>query len=85
MRAFDILELLIRAHGELVSKEALFRHVWPETVVEESNLQVHISALRKLLGNDKNLIKTIPGRGYRLVRSHEALAQTSHASSYARS
>ncbi|WP_167397588.1 ATP-binding protein [Paraburkholderia aromaticivorans] len=71
-RAFDILEVLIEAGGRLVSKETLFQHVWPETVVEESNLQVHISALRKLLGEDKDLIKTIPGRGYRLIRSHDA-------------
>jgi predicted ATPase/DNA-binding winged helix-turn-helix (wHTH) protein len=66
-RAFDILELLIDANGQLVSKEALFAHVWPKTVVEESNLQVQISALRKLLGDDKDLLKTVPGLGYRLA------------------
>lgn len=70
-RAFDVLEVLIEAGGRLVSKEALFQHVWPETVVDESNLQVHVSALRKLLGEDKDLIKTIPGRGYRLIPSHD--------------
>jgi predicted ATPase/DNA-binding winged helix-turn-helix (wHTH) protein len=68
-RAFDILEVLINAGGKLVSKVELFQSVWPKTVVEENNLQVHISVLRKLLGDDKDLIKTIPGRGYRLIHS----------------
>ena len=79
-RAFDILEVLIEAGGRLVSKETLFQHVWPDTVVEESNLQVHISALRKLLGEDKDLIKTIPGRGYRLTPSHDAAPSADEAS-----
>lgn len=67
-RAFDILEVLIDAQGEVVSKEMMFARVWPQTVVEGSNLQVHIWALRKLLGKDKDLILTVPGLGYRLVR-----------------
>ncbi|MFJ3485247.1 ATP-binding protein [Pseudomonas sp. NPDC090202] len=66
-RAFDILELLIRCQGQLVSKEQILQRVWPDTVVEENNLQVHISALRKVLGPDRDLIRTIPGRGYLLV------------------
>lgn len=67
-RAFDILELLIEAQGGLVSKEAILERVWPETVVGDNNLQVHMSALRKLLGESRDLIKTVAGRGYRLVR-----------------
>ena len=70
-RAFDILELLIRAQGTLVSKDEIMRRVWPDTVVEENNLQVHVAALRKALGADRDLIKTIPGRGYRLTLTHE--------------
>jgi predicted ATPase/DNA-binding winged helix-turn-helix (wHTH) protein len=66
-RAFDILELLIRHQGQLVSKEQILQRVWPDTVVEENNLQVHISALRKALGSDRDLIRTIPGRGYLLL------------------
>lgn len=66
-RAFDILELLIRHQGQLVSKEQILQRVWPDTVVEENNLQVHISALRKALGIDRDLIRTIPGRGYMLL------------------
>jgi predicted ATPase/DNA-binding winged helix-turn-helix (wHTH) protein len=70
-RAFDILELLIRAQGTLVSKDEIMRRVWPDTVVEENNLQVHVAALRKALGADRDLIKTVPGRGYRLIPTHE--------------
>lgn len=66
-RAFDILALLIEARGALVSKDELLAKVWPRSVVEENNLQVHISVLRKVLGGGRDLIKTIPGRGYRLV------------------
>ncbi|MFK4441505.1 putative ATPase/DNA-binding winged helix-turn-helix (wHTH) protein [Caballeronia udeis] len=70
-RAFDILEVLIRAEGTLVSKDEIMRRVWPDTVVEENNLQVHVAALRKALGADRDLIKTVPGRGYRLIPVHE--------------
>jgi predicted ATPase/DNA-binding winged helix-turn-helix (wHTH) protein len=66
-RAFDILELLIRHRGHLVTKDEILQHVWPQAVVEENNLQVHISALRKALGGDRDLIRTIPGRGYVLL------------------
>ncbi|QRR05295.1 transcriptional regulator [Burkholderia sp. MS455] len=66
-RAFEILELLIRANGALVSKDEIMQRVWPHTIVEENNLQVHIAALRKALAGDRNLIVTVPGRGYRLV------------------
>lgn len=66
-RAFDILELLVNCPGRLVSKDEILQQVWPDTVVEENNLQVHISALRKLLGADRDLIRTIPGRGYMLM------------------
>jgi predicted ATPase len=66
-RAFDILQLLTRHQGQLVSKEQILQSVWPDTVVEENNLQVHISALRKALGADRELIRTVPGRGYVLL------------------
>ncbi|CAG4890120.1 helix-turn-helix domain-containing protein [Paraburkholderia saeva] len=67
-RAFDILELLVAAHGQVVSRDEIFRTVWPNTVVEQNNIQVHISALRKALGESRDLIDTVPGRGYRLLR-----------------
>ncbi|MGF6852407.1 putative ATPase [Paraburkholderia sp. CI3] len=65
-RAFDILAVLVSAAGRLVTKDELLDSVWPKTVVEENNIQVHLSALRKILGEDRNLIVTIPGRGYQL-------------------
>ncbi|ACC74787.1 winged helix-turn-helix domain-containing protein [Paraburkholderia phymatum] len=66
-RAFDILEVLHRADGGIVSKDAIMDAVWPGSIVEENRLQVHIAALRKLFGADRELIKTVPGRGYMLV------------------
>jgi predicted ATPase/DNA-binding winged helix-turn-helix (wHTH) protein len=66
-RAFDVLMVLIEAGGELVSKDEILSRVWPGMVVEEHSLQFHISALRKVLGEDRGFIKTISGRGYRFV------------------
>ncbi|ASW02598.1 ATP-binding protein [Paraburkholderia aromaticivorans] len=66
-RAFDILELLIRAAGKTVTKDEILRHVWPNSVVEENNIHVQLSALRKIFGADSQVIRTISGRGYRLT------------------
>jgi DNA-binding winged helix-turn-helix (wHTH) protein len=66
-RAFEILEVLIRSGGELIGKYQLMEHVWPGAVVEENTLQFHISAIRKALGADRGLLKTVSGRGYRLL------------------
>jgi TolB-like protein/Tfp pilus assembly protein PilF len=68
-RAFDVLVALVERAGELVSKEALLERVWPGLVVEENNLQVQVSALRKILGADA--IATVPGRGYRFALALE--------------
>src|SRR5690348_9225258 len=67
-RAFDILARLASANGELVTKDELMNAVWPDTVVEENNIQVHLSVLRKALGDERERIVTVPGRGYRLVQ-----------------
>ena len=64
-RAFDLLLALIERRDQLVTKDALLDLVWPGLVVEENNLQVQVSALRKLLGPDA--IATVPGRGYRFT------------------
>ena len=69
-RAFDVLLALVERRDRAVSKNELFELVWPDVVVEENNLQVHISALRKLLG--PQTIATIPGRGYRFTPSSTA-------------
>jgi TolB-like protein/DNA-binding winged helix-turn-helix (wHTH) protein/Flp pilus assembly protein TadD len=66
-RAFDILMVLIEARGGLVTKDEFLSRVWPDTVVEENNLVVQISALRKALGEDRDFIRTVSGRGYRFV------------------
>ncbi len=62
-RAFDLLCVLLDRPGEVVSKEAIFEAIWPDVVVEENTLQVHVSALRKAL--DPSFIATIHGRGYK--------------------
>lgn len=71
-RAFDILELLIRAAGKTVTKDEILQHVWPNSVVEENNIHVQLSALRKIFGADSQVIRTISGRGYRLTVPAEA-------------
>jgi TolB-like protein/DNA-binding winged helix-turn-helix (wHTH) protein/Flp pilus assembly protein TadD len=66
-RAFDLLMVLIEARGTLVTKDEIMARVWPGTVVEENNLVVQISALRKALGEDRDFIRTVSGRGYRFI------------------
>jgi DNA-binding winged helix-turn-helix (wHTH) protein len=79
-RAFEILLLLVRRHGHLVTKDELMEEVWPAVVVEENNIQVHVSALRKALsgaGDSERYVLTIPGRGYCFVApvQHEPAEQ----------
>jgi TolB-like protein len=79
-RALDVLLALIERRERLVTKEELLELVWPNLVVEENNLQVQVSALRKLLG--PQAIGTIPGRGYRftaLLGADEALPAAASA------
>src|SRR5882672_470153 len=64
-RAFDLLLALVERRDRIVAKNELLDTVWPGLVVEENNLQVHISTLRKLLG--PQVIATVPGRGYRFT------------------
>jgi DNA-binding winged helix-turn-helix (wHTH) protein len=66
-RAFDLLLVLLEADGSLVTKDELVSRVWPGIVVAEENLKVQISALRKALGGDRDLIRTEFGRGYRFT------------------
>jgi TolB-like protein/Tfp pilus assembly protein PilF len=73
-KAFDILCVLACARGELVTKDELMAKVWPGLVVEENNIQVHVSALRKTLGEQRGSpvhLVTVPGRGYRLLGAKE--------------
>jgi TolB-like protein/DNA-binding winged helix-turn-helix (wHTH) protein/Tfp pilus assembly protein PilF len=66
-RALDVLMALTEARGALVTKDEIMARVWPGTVVEENNLVVQISALRKALGEDRDIIRTVSGRGYRFT------------------
>jgi len=69
-KAFDTLICLVRNQGRMVTKDELLRQVWPDTFVEEVNLAVNISAIRKALGESPQecrFIATVPGRGYRFV------------------
>jgi|HubBroStandDraft_4_1064222.scaffolds.fasta_scaffold04507_3 predicted ATPase/DNA-binding winged helix-turn-helix (wHTH) protein len=66
-RAFDVLMTLIDARGAIVSKDALMARVWPNRIVEENNLQSQIVALRKAFGPDRDLIRTVSGRGYQFT------------------
>src|SRR6516165_5509916 len=66
-RAFDVLLALIDGAGMLVTKSELIERGWPGQAVEENNVQVQIHALRRALGQDRDLIQTVAGRGYRFV------------------
>ncbi len=66
-RAFDLLMVLLEADGALVTKEELIGRVWPSVVVSAENLKFQVSALRKALGADRNLIRTEFGRGYQFI------------------
>jgi DNA-binding winged helix-turn-helix (wHTH) protein len=83
-RALELLVALLEQPGELVTKEALMRRVWPNTFVEPANLTVHISALRRALAQtkgDSRFLITVPGRGYRFVapvKTYETAETSQH-------
>src|SRR5206468_7421444 len=67
---FRILLILLERAGQVVSKDELMRFVWPDSFVEEGNLNRNVSTLRKALGEkpcDHRYIETIPKTGYRLI------------------
>ena len=69
-RLFETLLALVENSGRVIAKDELMTRLWPDTVVEEANLTVNISALRKILGEtagEHRYIATIPGRGYQFV------------------
>jgi DNA-binding winged helix-turn-helix (wHTH) protein len=76
-RALDILIALVERPGEVVTKKDLFARVWPDLVVDESNLRYHVSVLRKALGERQSgtfYVTNVSGRGYCFVApiSHAA-------------
>jgi predicted ATPase/DNA-binding winged helix-turn-helix (wHTH) protein len=71
-RALDVLIYLAERPGEVIAKQELIDHAWPDVIVEEGNLRVHIAAIRKALGDGKfgnRYIANIQGRGYSFVGS----------------
>ncbi len=69
-KVYEVLFALVETAGQSLSKDELLRRVWPDTVVEESNLTVSVSALRKVLGEGRGehqFIATLPGTGYQFV------------------
>jgi DNA-binding winged helix-turn-helix (wHTH) protein/cytochrome c-type biogenesis protein CcmH/NrfG len=72
-KVLETLILLVERGGEIVSREELLEKVWKETFVEEGNINYTVSRLRKILG-EKNLIQTVPKRGYRFVGKIESVS-----------
>jgi DNA-binding winged helix-turn-helix (wHTH) protein len=82
-RALDILCILVSAKGDVVTKDELMARVWPGLVVEEGNIHVHISAMRKALDDGKggqSYVMTVPGRAYRFLGSDRFEPRTSQGS-----
>ena len=83
-RALDILIALVEQAGEVIGKKALVSRVWPDVIVEESSLRVHVAALRKALGDGLDgarYIANVPGRGYSFVAPVSTTSQATPASS----
>jgi len=85
-RALDLLTMLVERPGELVGKRALMARVWPDVVVDESNLKVNMAALRRALGagagdTAASCIATVTGRGYRFVAAVESVGLSALAAS----
>jgi DNA-binding winged helix-turn-helix (wHTH) protein len=83
-RALDILIALVESAGETIHKDRLIARIWPDTVVDEGALRVHVAALRKALGDGRagrRCIANNPGRGYTFVapvtREHQRAAPVS--------
>jgi TolB-like protein len=88
-RGLAVLSILMAHQGDLVSKDEITQAVWPRMVVEDNNLTVQISALRRVLDQGRaggSCIQTIPGRGYRFAApvtridadAHSTIQKTSH-------
>ena len=73
-RAFDIIAVLVGSAGQLVTKEQLLEQIWSGVFVEEIALRVHIAAIRKAFGQDRGMLETAVGRGYRLLGDWETRA-----------
>lgn len=78
-KALDLLVVLVEARGDVVRKEELMARVWPDTAVEEANLSVNVSTLRKALGEQEDgrpYVVTVQRRGYRFLATARAVSPT---------
>ena len=79
LKVFDTLLVLVENAGRLITKQELLEAIWPETTVEENNLNHNVSVLRKALGEratGQQYIETVPRVGYRFVAAVDAIAAT---------
>ncbi len=77
-KILDLLLFLVEMRGQLVVKEDLMRQIWPDAIVEENNITVSMSILRKTLGDDQDrrqFIETVPRRGYRFLPEVKEVSQ----------
>lgn len=69
-KAFEVLCVLVRSKGRLITRDEIIEEVWPDSFVEENNLSQHIRSIRKALGDGENgnkFIETVPRRGFRFL------------------
>jgi DNA-binding winged helix-turn-helix (wHTH) protein/TolB-like protein len=78
-KPLELLSVLAKADGALVTKDELMAAVWPKTIVEDNAIQVHIAALRKVLGTDAELLATVHGLGYRLAAAPQTASPESRS------
>jgi pimeloyl-ACP methyl ester carboxylesterase/DNA-binding winged helix-turn-helix (wHTH) protein len=84
-KAFDTLTLLVENHGKLLRKSDLMQRLWPNSIVEENNLDHNISALRKVLADGTNgsaYIETVPRQGYRFIAEVKPATPPSEAPAF---
>lgn len=77
-KALQLLSVLAQAEGALVTKDELMAAVWPDVIIEENAIQVHIAALRKALGAEAGRLSTARGLGYRLTTNSAAYPLTAN-------
>src|SRR5687768_15340473 len=84
-KATEILTLLVVNAGQLVGKDELLKHVWPDTFVEESNLTQNIFLLRRILGDERpapRYIETVVRRGYRFIANVRVVGRIANGDSH---
>lgn len=79
-KALEVLAILVRNAGQVVRKDDLLSLIWPHNVVEEGNLAVHVSSLRKAIAkhDTRNYIETVPKRGYRFVAPVQVISRSAN-------